>query len=214
MEEENEDSSPCMRGRSSERPELVHKPILGNRWELKKKKIALFKKALATSFLDIHDLVTADESIDCKLSGSTLTVVLVTDDNQVFTANVGDSMALLVSFDRILKESIKKKKEKGDPEEVDQSVYSSLSISTDHTPHHPKEQKRIQRAGGDVRPSKKAVLLLRSKSTERPVYNKQGRLRVFAKNRDAPGLAISRSIGDQLAHSVGVSAEPGNSLFL
>ena len=48
-----------------------------------------------------------------------MTVVLVTDDNQIITANVGDSMALLVSFDRLLKETIKRKKEKGDEDEID-----------------------------------------------------------------------------------------------
>ena len=29
------------------------------------------------------------------------------------------------------------------------------------------------------------------------------------KNEDTPGLAMSRSLGDGLAHSLGVSAEPG-----
>ena len=29
------------------------------------------------------------------------------------------------------------------------------------------------------------------------------------KNEDTPGLAMSRSLGDGLAHSVGVSSEPG-----
>lgn len=76
--------------------------MVGNRWELKKRKQALIKKALATSFLDIHDSLVA--AIDCTVSGCTLTVVLVTDDGQVYTANVGDSLAMLVSFDKKLKE--------------------------------------------------------------------------------------------------------------
>lgn len=29
------------------------------------------------------------------------------------------------------------------------------------------------------------------------------------KNEDTPGLAMSRSLGDGLAHSVGVSCDPG-----
>ena len=32
--------------------------------------------------------------------------------------------------------------------------------------------------------------------------------RVWLKNKDEPGLAMSRSIGDKIAHSVGVSDEP------
>ena len=35
-----------------------------------------------------------------------------------------------------------------------------------------------------------------------------GPARVYLKNADYPGLAMSRSIGDLVAHSVGVSAEP------
>jgi serine/threonine protein phosphatase PrpC len=35
-----------------------------------------------------------------------------------------------------------------------------------------------------------------------------GPARVYVKNDDYPGLAMSRSIGDLVAHSVGVSSEP------
>ena len=35
-----------------------------------------------------------------------------------------------------------------------------------------------------------------------------GPARVYVKHDDYPGLAMSRSIGDLVAHSVGVSAEP------
>jgi hypothetical protein len=42
--------------------------------------------------------------------------------------------------------------------------------------------------------------------------------RVWLRNEDTPGLAMSRSLGDGLAHSVGVSSEPGkfdlNLIFL
>jgi len=34
------------------------------------------------------------------------------------------------------------------------------------------------------------------------------------KNEDTPGLAMSRSLGDGLAHSLGVSAEPGKSILV
>lgn len=88
-------------------------------------------------------------------------------------------------------------------------MYQYANLTTEHKPENPKEHKRINRHGGDVRPSKKAQLLSRSKSSERPSFNRQGRLRVFAKGKDAPGLAISRSIGDQYAHSIGVTSEPG-----
>jgi hypothetical protein len=34
--------------------------------------------------------------------------------------------------------------------------------------------------------------------------------RVWLRNQDFPGLAMSRSIGDKLAHTVGVIPDPGN----
>ena len=41
---------------------------------------------------------------NCSLSGSTLTVLLVSDDDTVFVANLGDSKALMVQVDRKSKE--------------------------------------------------------------------------------------------------------------
>ena len=38
--------------------------------------------------------------------------------------------------------------------------------------------------------------------------------RVWIKDKDFPGLAMSRSIGDKLAHTVGVIPEPGKFLSL
>jgi len=32
---------------------------------------------------------------------------------------------------------------------------------------------------------------------------------VWMKGKDYPGLALSRSIGDQIAHNIGVISEPG-----
>ena len=137
-----------------------------------------------------------------------MTVVLITDDNQVFTANVGDSLAMLVMLDKKIKKEVLKLKEKG--EEVDKTEYSHVYLTIDHKPCLPKESKRIYRSGGEVRPSKSNTLTQRSKSSERPNFITKGRQRVWAKGKDVPGLAISRTVGDEIAHSVGVSAEPGN----
>ena len=35
-----------------------------------------------------------------------------------------------------------------------------------------------------------------------------GPMRVWLQHADAPGLMVTRSLGDDLAHSVGVTAEP------
>jgi serine/threonine protein phosphatase PrpC len=40
-----------------------------------------------------------------------------------------------------------------------------------------------------------------------------GPLRVWLKHEEMPGLAMTRSMGDGVAHSVGVSAEPETKVF-
>ena len=40
------------------------------------------------------------------------------------------------------------------------------------------------------------------------VSSRTGPMRVWLQHADAPGLMVTRSLGDDLAHSVGVTAEP------
>lgn len=69
------------------------------------------------------------------------------------------------------------------------------ALTTDHKPDHEAERARIVGAGGTVRKSHK------DKTFGSPS-------RVYVTGTDAPGLAMSRSLGDTQAHSVGVSAIP------
>ena len=68
---------------------------------------------------------------------------------------------------------------------------TALKLSRDHKPNLAEEKKRIIEAGGRV---------------DR-IYG-MGPYRVWFKNGDYPGLAMSRSIGDTLAHKIGVSDIP------
>lgn len=69
-------------------------------------------------------------------------------------------------------------------------------MSRDHKPNDPDEFKRINDMGGRVD----------------PYYDENGSPvgphRVWLKNEELPGLAMSRSFGDEVAASVGVSAIP------
>jgi serine/threonine protein phosphatase PrpC len=66
----------------------------------------------------------------------------------------------------------------------------AIEMSIDHKPGRDDEMRRINQMGGEV--SEKIL----------------GILRVFKKNDDAPGLAVSRSMGDIMAHECGVISEP------
>ena len=65
------------------------------------------------------------------------------------------------------------------------------SLTRDHSPGLEEERKRIEAANGEVRQA----------GEESPE-------RVFAKDANYPGLAMSRAIGDEIAKSCGVIAEP------
>eukprot|EP00301_Raphidiophrys_heterophryoidea_P025732 c8701_g1_i2.p1 GENE.c8701_g1_i2~~c8701_g1_i2.p1 ORF type:complete len:332 (+),score=56.26 c8701_g1_i2:158-1153(+) len=72
-------------------------------------------------------------------------------------------------------------------------TWSAKDLSNDHKPDLPEEKKRIEGMGGRVEP-------LRTWP--------EGPKRVWLRFQDLPGLAMSRSFGDSVAHSVGVTHEP------
>jgi len=72
-------------------------------------------------------------------------------------------------------------------------------LSRDHKPDLKEESQRIVKSGGRV-----------ERYTENGV--KSGPYRVWLKDYEIPGLAMSRSIGDFVAESVGVICDPGKKL--
>lgn len=73
--------------------------------------------------------------------------------------------------------------------------YFSEQLSYDHKPDNPKEKERILEKGGVLAPFKDEIDI-------------GGPLRVWVKDENYPGIAISRTLGDDVAHSVGVSSVP------
>lgn len=71
-------------------------------------------------------------------------------------------------------------------------------LSKDHKLDDPVEYERVLQSGGRVESFKDTQNLNES----------IGPKRVWLPDQDIPGLAMSRSMGDQVAHSVGVSALP------
>ena len=69
----------------------------------------------------------------------------------------------------------------------------TLPLTTDHKPDLPAERQRIIAAGGRVCPIPGM---------------ESGQSRVWLRDLDEPGLAMSRSIGDEVSASVGVISEP------
>ncbi len=71
-------------------------------------------------------------------------------------------------------------------------------MNRDHKPELKDEAERVLKSGGRI-------------DSFRDYYNNGepiGPLRVWLSTEEIPGLAMTRSFGDRVAHSVGVSADP------
>ena len=73
--------------------------------------------------------------------------------------------------------------------------YEYKLLSNDHKPNVPQEQQRIHKQGGVVLQQQLGCIYY-------------GPYRVWVKNENYPGLAVSRSIGDIIASKIGVTALP------
>ena len=74
--------------------------------------------------------------------------------------------------------------------------WSSKNLTRDHKPTEEDEKKRIFEKGGRIEPYKD--------EKGEPI----GPERVWLKGEDLPGLAMSRSFGDDVAHMIGVTSKP------
>lgn len=77
----------------------------------------------------------------------------------------------------------------------------AVPITNDHTPDYPGETERIVKAGGEIKPFR----LANGKFV--------GPKRVWKKNKDTPGLMMTRSFGDEIGHSCGITSVPEVQVF-
>ncbi|CDW83899.1 protein phosphatase 2c containing protein [Stylonychia lemnae] len=140
----------------------------------------LVKQLLSKVFNNVNKQIESQKSFDIQMSGSTLVVAIVSPQF-IITGNCGDSRCIVINID------------------------GSIAIQTsDHKPNRPDEKQRIEHQyRGRVRRQGELNPLYRGHTdlNEQPY-------RVWAKDLDMPGLAMSRSIGDQMAKNLGVIAEP------
>lgn len=63
---------------------------------------------------------------------------------------------------------------------VEGGEISAMELSIDHKPYKPGEKERIEKCGGEVMPKEGTA----------------GPLRVWKKDEESPGLAVTRTLGD------------------
>ena len=132
------------------------------------------------AFMTIDRQILNNNNIDIKYSGSTCLFVIILG-NQVICASIGDSRGILV-YD-----------EDNDP---DLSKLKVSQLNIEHKLDIPEEKNRIIQSGGIVKQLKDSMGV------------EAGPFRVFLPGSIYPGLAMSRSIGDSIAKTLGVISEP------
>lgn len=103
-------------------------------------------------------------------------------------ANVGDSRGIVIK-------SMSDQAPGADPNNPNVNC-TCQALTRDHKPDDELEADRIIKNNGRI------------DSYRDQNGNPLGPLRVWLKNEDVPGLAMTRSFGDTVAHSVGCNAEP------
>lgn len=130
------------------------------------------------------------QGFDVNFSGSTFVSTLIRG-KKLWCANVGDSRAFVARQLPDNYQSYKNLRTKPSG-----NHWMSIALSRDHKPNEADESTRISKHGGRV------------EAYQDEHGNPFGPARVWLKNQNIPGLAMSRSFGDRVAASVGVIAEP------
>ena len=142
-------------------------------------------KIITQAFLDADKQL---ENVDFNtLESGTTCCLIIHIGKHIMCANTGDSRALVV-FDDLVNNN-------NNSQNLD--YLRAVPLSIDYKPDLPEETNRIIMAGGVVEPMTDEF------------GQGVGPLRVWAKNEDYPGLAMSRSIGDLKAKTLGVIPDPG-----
>lgn len=156
--------------------------------QMEKAKSLPTAKAMTEIFEKVHKEVirTANsEKFEVGLSGTTLSVAVIDrEKRKILLAWAGDSRCVL---GRPVKKGVISRLASGPSGKSDY-----VGGSADHKPNDLKERRRVEEQGGEV-------LLLPGDVPHR----------VFAKGKEIPGLAMSRSIGDLAGHKAGVIHQPG-----
>lgn len=139
---------------------------------------------MRSAFLDIQREMEGNQGLDVRSSGATA-VMMILRKGSLQIGNCGDSRAVLC------------RSVNGEA--------SPLALTNDHKPDRPDERRRVQAAGGQV--GSRQIIV--GHNANGPVMLPLGPPRVWYQARgETMGLAMSRSLGDAIVHTSGVSSEP------
>jgi len=171
---------------------------------IKTKKLNILKDDISsiikTAFILENKSLLRNKQIDSDLSGSTCVSVIYTPQKLII-ANIGDSRCVLGKCiepekDEEIFSNIHEESNPNQKKLDSNKKWVALNLSRDHKPTIPEEAKRILKTGGRIR---------QMKDDDGEFI---GPLRVYMKEKDMPGLAMTRSFGDYFGSTAGVISEP------
>ena len=157
------------------------------------------KDSLTKMIEECDKALITDSNIDCSTSGSTAALLLITPET-MWACSVGDSRAILATLPKHQKQNTEiqspklaqyKKTFGGDSRHL-----KTVQLTLDQKPNISYELERVIKAGG-------VVSQVTSKEGK-----KIGPYRIWKQGESIPGLAMSRSLGDSIAKSIGVISKP------
>lgn len=133
---------------------------------------------IGQTFIKVNERLISNELINSIFSGTTCVSVIYTPI-KIICANIGDSRAVLGRFDKNSKK------------------WLAINLSRDHKPTEEDEARRIYKKGGRIKPY-----------IDMETGEEVGPQRVWVKDDDVPGLAMTRSFGDRVAAIAGTICIP------
>ena len=133
---------------------------------------------IGSTFIKVNEKLISNEAINSIFSGTTC-VSLIYTPIKLICANIGDSRAVVGRYDKRLKK------------------WLSVNLSRDHKPTEEDEARRILKKGGRIKPF-----------IDEETGGEVGPPRVWVKDDDVPGLAMTRSFGDRVAAIAGTICVP------
>jgi serine/threonine protein phosphatase PrpC len=142
-----------------------------------------------------------DTKFDTHFSGSTCNLVFKLGQT-IICSNTGDSRSIIIKENKNKQNENKTKNNNNNNNNIYSkkindifSKYEVEELSIDHKPENKEEKERILEKGGIVSQSENGKL-------------DDGPYRVWVKGENYPGISMSRSLGDEVAESVGVISDP------
>ena len=133
---------------------------------------------ITDTFIKVNEKLISNETINSVFSGTTCVSVIFTP-TKLICANIGDSRAVLGQYNNKIKK------------------WTAVNLSRDHKPTEEDEARRIYKKGGRIKPFIDEI-----------TGGQIGPQRVWLKDDEVPGLAMTRSFGDRVAAIAGTICIP------